>query len=168
MNKVLIFVLLLVARDVWSFKILGSMYADYNEAAGGAGLWKYPLRTRLPYSKKRVSIYPVAVYSDKVKFWKYKVLKIKNPKTKKYVYGHVVDECPYSSSSCSENKWKARRRGMILIDIHQSAWRPLGLKRMDLHKLKGKHVYTISRTNKAMKPVLTTDGEKGYVKSLWK
>lgn len=152
-----------------TFNVLASMYSDYGESSGGTLLWKYPQRgVYLPKVDKKVTIYPVAIYSDRVQYWKYRVLVLKNPKSNKRIFAHVVDECPRDSSSCRENKQKARKTGRILVDVHRSAWKALGLKRYKLHKLQAKYINTISRKNGSIKPVLSRDGIKGYVPTPWK
>jgi len=151
-----------------AFPVLGSMFTDSGVTAGGAILDKYPIMPYLPNAHTRVKVYPVAVYTDRVSTWKYKVLVLRNPKTGKKVYVHVVDECSDSTSSCRKNKRLARQSGRILVDIHKSAWRALGLKTPGLYNLKAGYVNTISRKNGAMKPVLSNEGKKGYVAKGWR
>jgi len=83
------------------------------------------------------------------------------------VYAHVVYECSNSTSSCRKNKKLAKKMGRILVDIHKSAWRALGLRNLGLYNLEARYVNTISRKNGAMKPVLSKDGKKGYVAKGW-
>jgi len=92
---------------------------DDNYGATGISLWKYPIRAG---SKK---LYPVAVYADNVSKYKYRILKIQVGK--KSIFGHVVDECPKSVSTCRKNHKKAQRKGAMLIDVHQSAWNALNV-----------------------------------------
>lgn len=159
----------MLVTSVAGFSVLGSMYDDSGESAGGASLWAYPIKgVYLPKAGKKATLYPVAVYSDKVGFWKYRVISIRNPATKKRIFGHVIDECSKNASSCRKNKRIARKTGRVLVDIHQSAWKALGLKRYGLYKLEARYVNTISRKNKAMKSVLTAGGRHGYVPSPWK
>jgi len=150
------------------FRVLGSMYGDTGASAGGAMLQRYPIKSKVDGVNSRVRIYPVAVYTDRVQQMKYRVLVIKNPKSKKKIYAHVIDECSKTSSSCVENKLLARKKGRILIDIHKSGWKALGLSRYGLYQLKAGTVDTLSRKNSVVRSVLTTDGKKGYVTSNWK
>jgi hypothetical protein len=150
------------------FPVLASMYGDSGVSAGGAVLDRYPITPWIPGAHRRARLYPVAVYTDRVRKWKYSVIVLKNPKSKKKVYGHIVDECSKTSSSCRKNMKRARQMGRTLVDIHKSAWRALGLKRFGLHPLKAGYVNTISRKNGAMRPVLSNDGKKGYVAKGWK
>jgi hypothetical protein len=149
------------------FRVLGSMYSDTGASAGGAMLQWYPIRSRLDGVGSRVKIYPVAVYTDRVHRYKYRVLVIKNPSTKKKIYAHVIDECSKRSWSCTKNKRLARKLGRVLIDIHTSGWKALGLSRYGLHPLKAGTVDTLSRKNSVVRSVLTSDGKKGYVAKGW-
>lgn len=152
-----------------AFRVLGSMYSDGGESAGGAYLNKYPVRPYVNSLNKKVKIYPIAVYTDKVHDWKYTVMVLKNPKTKKKIFGHVVDECWRGSSSCKKNRRLARKSGRMLVDIHKSAWKALGLKSFGLHNLKAGYVDVLSRKNRVIRnTVLSQDGKKGYVAKGWK
>lgn len=160
--------MLCLGSPVHAFRVLGSMYADTGESAGGAILNKYPVRPYVDGVHKKVKIYPIAVYTDRVHRWKYNIMILKNPKTKQKIYGHVIDECWQGSSSCKKNKRLARKSGRMLVDIHKSAWKALGLKSFGLHHLKAGYVDTLSRKNKAIRKVLSSDGKKGYVAKGWK
>lgn len=166
--KTLAVAVLALAPSAAGFRVLGSMYSDKGESAGGAVLDRYPILPWIPGAHRRARLYPVAVYTDRVRRWKYSVIVLKNPNTKKKIYGHVIDECPKTSQSCRKNMRLARTMGRTLVDIHKSAWRALGLKRYGLHTLKAGYVNTISRKNRAMRPVLSQDGKKGYVAKGWK
>jgi hypothetical protein len=164
---------LMVAALMWGspcsgFRALGSMYSDVGASAGGAVLQWYPIKSKVDGVGSPVKIYPVAVYTDRVHRYKYRVLVIKNPITKKKIYAHVIDECSDKSSSCKKNKRLARKRGRILLDIHRSGWKALGLSRYGLHPLKAGTVDTLSRKNSVVRSVLTNDGKKGYVAKGWK
>lgn len=153
-----------LAREI---PVLGSMYSDTGAAAGGVRLATYPFRVPIASKHKRVKVYPVAVYTDKVTSWKYKVLKVRNPAKNKFIYVHVVDECSSSTSSCRSNKHKARASGKMLLDIHQRAWKALGIaESYGLHSLKASRVGKVTR--KQIPKFLTSDGKKDYVPHLWK
>jgi len=158
----------LLVGECWTasaIPVLGSMYSDWGEGAGGIYLWKYPLKINVS-KKKRISLYPVAVYTDKVNAWKYKVLRVRNKKRNKVIYAHVVDECSSTTSSCRTNKKEARGSGKMLLDIHQRAWKALGIENSyGLHLLDAEKVGTLGR--RKLGHVLTSDGKKGYVPSRW-
>jgi hypothetical protein len=170
MNRVL--TALMMAALIWGspcsgFRVLGSMYSDTGASAGGAVLQLYPIKSKVDGVGSRIPIYPVAVYTDRVHRYKYRVLVIKNPTSKKKIYAHVIDECSDTSSSCKKNKRLARKLGRTLIDIHKSGWKALGLSRYGLHNLKAGVVDTLSRKNSVVRSVLTNDGKKGYVAKGW-
>lgn len=144
------------------FPVLGSMYADTGAAAGGLKLGAYPVRLQI--GCRRMTLYPVAVYTDKVQQWKYSILKIRYKK--RSIYAHVVDECSSSTSSCRENKAKARGSGRMLIDIHQRAWKQLGIDATyGLHILEAKKIGKAGR--KQLQKYLTDDGKQDYVPKQW-
>lgn len=159
---------LLLAPRISAFKILASMY-DGSIAAGGVRLHDYPVKVRVPeFGGSFVRVYPVALYTDRIKKYKYKLIRLTNPKTKKNIYGHVVDQC--ATGDCSKNKQKARSQDAILVDVHKKAWKPLGLKTYGLHALEGKLTtskrYTFKNSN--VNKVTTKDGQHGYVPNMWK
>jgi len=160
--------MLCIGSPVYGFRVLGSMYADGGESAGGAFLNKYPVHPYVNGVHKKVKIYPIAVYTDRVDHWKYSVMILKNPKTNQKIYGHVIDECWQGSSSCKKNRRLAKKSGRMLVDIHKSAWKALGLKSVGLYHLKAGYVDTLSRKNRVIHKVLSSDGKKGYVSKGWK
>ena len=156
--------LLVLTSEVTSFKILASMYSG-SSSSGGVDLSKYPIKQATLKNGKRVNLYPVAVLPGDVKKSKYRVLEIRHGKKKAYC--HVVDTC--GSGDCWTNKWKAKRLGRMLVDVHQSAWKPLGLGKFTLHRLDAKWTRTkIDRNSKAIKQVITSDGKHDYVPPRWK
>ena len=156
--------LLAMAPEASSFKILASMYCG-SSSSGGVDLSKYPIKQATLKTGKRVNVYPVAVLPGDVKKSKYRVLEIRHGKKKTYC--HVVDTC--GSGDCWSNKWKAKRLGRMLVDVHQSAWKPLGLSKFTLHKLDARWTRTkIDLKSNAIKQVITSDGRHGYVPPKWK
>lgn len=152
-------------QHVGGLRILASQFAGHaDESAGGVAMHKYP--TRITLRGKRIVVYPVAVYTTRVKKFKYKVLRLSYPTSKRSVYVHVVDECSQTSLDCRRNFKRARNQGRELVDLHWSVWKPLNLKKYGLHTMRGKVVGTLPRQK--IKHVLTYDGKQGWVPKLWK
>jgi len=148
------------------FDTLSTMYTG-GVGAAGVNLNRYPLsRANVGPKFGRRALVPIAVHTSDVPTWKYRVLEIRSGKRR--VFGHVVDEC--ASGDCPANYSKAKRRGAMLLDLHKTAWNPLGLSKMDTYAMKARVVgYLPSRRGKGdMAEVLTDDGKKGYVPSKWK
>ena len=161
----IVFILLIIYVDICaSVPILASMYYG-SSSAGGVNLSKYPIKRVTLMSGKTVNLFPIAVLPGDVQKTKYRVLEIRHGKKK--VYGHIVDTC--GDGDCWVNKWKAKKMGRMLVDIHETAWAPLGLKEFSLHKLRAKWTRTrVDRKSKVIKQVLTSDGRHGYVPTGWK
>lgn len=140
-------------------------YYDDSEGAGGVWLNKYPSkRVYIHKIRKSVRLYPVAVYSDRVRRLKYKVIQLKKGSTR--IFAHVVDEC--GSGDCHTNKWIARKRGAVLFDLHRSAWNAMRFKEPRIiYGITYTVVGTISRKNKSIDRLLTKDGRQGYVPGVW-
>lgn len=148
------------------FPALSTMYTG-SLGAAGVSLDKYPLTAFVSQKFGTRTLYPVALHTNDVAAWKYKVLEIRFKNRR--IFGHVVDEC--AAGDCHENLGKAKRKKAKLIDIHQTAWKPLGLKKMDTLSMKARVVGYLSPRGsgrRAMSKVLTKDGAKGYVPSNWK
>ena len=128
--KLLVISILLLATRARAFKALATMYSGTLGAAG-TRLEQYPARVKL--GSKSVEVYPIAVYTDRVNTYKYKIIRLKNKKNGKKIYGHVTDEC--ADGDCHKNKSLARRQGKVLIDVHRTAWKKLGLKSFGIHSL---------------------------------
>lgn len=157
---------LILGRNVaFGGRALVSQFNDWGETASGSLLHKYPAVLCMERNRC-VRVYPAAVHTDLVRKFRYKVLKIRNPKTSKSVYVHVTDECNKNTSSCSQNHKKAKRMGGLLIDLHTMGMKPLGIKKMSLYKMQYREMGRITPTN--MKSVLSQDGKKRYVPRPWK
>lgn len=151
--------------QIAGLRILATQFPGYQDAsAGGAAMHKYPIKARV--GGKKVTVYPAAVYSTRVKKFKYRVLRLHNPETRRRIYVHIVDECDASSSDCRRNFKRARRTGRELLDLHWTAWKPLNLKRFGLHRMQGKVIGTLPRSK--IQQALTYDGKKGWVPKKWK
>jgi hypothetical protein len=162
---VVVLAMLAAQSDALRMNILASQFSGQNDAsAGGAAIHKYP--TRVTLGKKRITIYPVAVYTSRVGKFKYKVLRLSYPKRHRSIYVHVVDECARSSHDCRSNFRKAKKQGRELLDLHWTAWKPLNLKTYGLHKMKARVVGTLPRSK--VKHVLTYEGKKNWVPKTWK
>ena len=157
---------LIVSRHIADSRpALVSVYSDWGTAASGSLLYKYP--TRLCMQNKRcLKVYPAAVHTDVVRQHRYKVFRLRNPKTSKSIFVHVTDECSKTSSSCKTNHRKAKKMGGLLIDLHQMGMKPLGMKAWSLYKMQFKEMGKIVPTK--MKPVLSYNGKKRYVPCSWK
>jgi len=157
---------ILLAKNSLAFNVLATMYRG-SLGAAGTNLNQYP--TRVNVNGRGVDVYPVAVYSDRVQRFKYKVIRLTNKKNGRIAYGHVTDEC--ADGDCHDNKYKARKRGKVLIDLHSSMWKRLDLKSYDIHDLRGKFVGSTRYTYKnspGIKRVTTSDGRRGYVPYKWR
>lgn len=158
--------MVLLAKNSTAFNVLATMYRG-SLGAAGTNLNQYP--TRINMNGRGVDVYPVAVYSDRVQRFKYKVIRLTNKKNGRIAYGHVTDEC--ADGDCHDNKYEARKRGKVLIDLHSTMWKRLDLKSYDIHDLRGKFVGSTRYTYKnsaGIKRVTTSDGRKGYVPYKWK
>lgn len=141
-------------------KALVSVFSDGGVGAGGTYLGMYP--TKIPVQGRRIRVFPAAVHSSMVSAYKYKVLRIKHKSKTGYV--HIVDECAHGS--CHSNHAKARRKGGLLIDVHQSAMRQLGLK----WTLQDASFTTVGKVslNKIPGYIVSGEAKKGYLTRKWK
>ena len=146
------------------FGALTTMFTD-SEGAAGVLLDRYPYQMRMQSAGKR-TVFPVAVHTKDVSRYKYKILEIRSGARR--VFAHVVDEC--AAGDCDTNYRKARNAGATLLDLHKTMWSALGLKKMDIHKMKARVVAYVppKRGKGQMAPVLTADGRRGYVPNNWK
>jgi hypothetical protein len=144
---------------------LVSQFNEWGATASGSLLHKYPAKLCLERSSC-LRVYPAAVHTNMVRKFRYKVLLLKNPKTSKSLFVHITDECDKNTSSCARNHKKAKRMGGLLIDLHQTGMKPLGIRSWSLYKMKYRTVGRIP-PNK-MERVLSYDGKKRYVPSAWK
>jgi len=166
MNIVKLGLLLLLANCSHAMRILSTMYSG-SVGAGGGRLNAYPARVRI--GTRTVKVYPVALYSDRITAHKFKLIKLKNPKNGKIAYGHVADEC--SSGDCHDNRYKAHKRHAMLVDVHKTMWKALGLKTYGIHDIKGAFVGSKRYTHKnssGIRKVTTDDGKKNYLPPKWK
>ena len=133
--------------------------------AGGVSLNKYPSKYVYVHKiRKSVRLYPVAVYSTRVKNLKYRVVRLKKGKRK--IFGHVVDEC--ADGDCHKNKYIATKSNAVLFDLHKKAWNAMRFKTPTIERgLTYVVVGKISRHNASIKNLLTDDGRKGYVPEKW-
>lgn len=152
------------------YKILptyfGQNKADDNGiGAGGVNLFKFPYRLRINNKFGTRLIYPVAVPTKDVRYYKYKILQIQNGS--KTVFAQVVDEC--ASGDCASNTKKAQSRGAKLIDIHKTMFSAIGVPRGDGEMMmKARIVSSGGKRDAQMSSVLTSDGKRGWVQSHWK
>ena len=150
-----------------AFNVLATMYADNSVAAGGAKLSDYPTRVKL--DARAVNVFPIAMYSDRISTYKYRIVKLRNKKNGRIAYGHVVDEC--ASGDCHKNKWLARKKGAVLIDVHKSMWRALGMTKYGIHALEGhvasKKRYTF-KNSPGIRQVTSSEGKHNYLPPKWK
>jgi len=140
-------------------------YYTGNEGAGGVWLNKYPSnRVYIHSIRKSVRLYPVAVYSDRVRRLKYSVVQLKKGNRK--IFAHVVDEC--ASGDCHTNRWIAKKRGAVLFDLHRTAWKAMHFKTPTIVKnIRYTIVGKVSRKNKSILRLLTQDGRQGYLPNKW-
>jgi len=140
-------------------------YYTGDIGAGGVLLNKYPSKyVYIHKIRKSVRLYPVAVYSTRVKNLKYRVVRLKKGTRK--IFGHVVDEC--ADGDCNKNKYIATKSNAVLFDLHKKAWKAMRFKKPTIERgLTYIVVGKISRNNKSIKNLLTKDGEKGYVPQKW-
>jgi len=155
-----LFLCLIFITGVYSEKALVSVYGDYGVGAGGTNLWKYPATIRV--NGKSVQVFPAAIHSSLVSSYKYKVLKIRHKSKKGYV--HIVDEC--ARGDCRSNHKDARKKNAVLIDIHQSAIKRLGLS----WTLQDARFQTVGRVrlNKLPRGIVAHGASKGYLPKKWK
>jgi len=141
-------------------------YYTGNVGAGGVWLNKYPSKRVYIHNIHRSKrLYPVAVYSDRVRKLKYSVIKLKKGHRK--IFAHVVDEC--ASGDCHVNRWIAKKRGAVLFDLHRTTWRAMHFKSPTIVKnIRYTIVGKATRKNKSIFPLLTKDGRQGYVPKKWK
>lgn len=159
LRKLLLF-LVAIVHVCAARKTLVSVFSHYNVGAGGTNLWKYPAKISL--NGRRVQVFPVAVHTSRVSSLKYKVLLMKHKSKKAYL--HVVDEC--RSGDCRANNNKARRNGQVLLDVHKSAMKKLGLS-WTLQKATFDVVGTVP-IKKLPASIVSPDARKGYLPRLWK
>ena len=164
--KLLAISLLLLATRARAFQAIATMYRGTLGAAG-TRLEQYPARVKL--GSKSVLVYPVAVYTDRVNTFKYKVIRLENKDSGKTIYGHVTDEC--ADGDCHENKSLAHRQGKVLIDVHQTAWEKLGLNSFGIHELdarvaSGKRFSY--KNSPGIRKLTTKAARRGWVPNKWK
>jgi len=150
-----------------AFSVLATMYSDGGESAGGAKLNAYP--TTIKLGSRSVRVFPIAMYSDRITSWKYKVIKLRNKNNGRIAYGHVVDEC--ASGSCHANRWLARKRGSVLVDVHKTMWRSLGLSKYGIHALEGQlaaHKRFTLKNSPGVRAVMSSDAKHNYLPNKWK
>ena len=151
------------ARYVPRGKALVTHYTG-GVGAGGVSLHRYPTTMYIPRFQKKKRVYPGAVHTSFVSQLKFSVLEITAGSRRSYV--HIVDEC--ADGDCHRNNRHAKKKNALLIDLHASAWRSLGLGRPGMKLIRYRKVGTVTRKNRAMWCVLTPDGRKGYVPRQWK
>jgi len=149
-----------------AFNVVSTMYSDTTGAAG-VKLNAYPARVRL--GNRSVKVFPIALYSDRIRTYKYKIIKLRNRKNGRVAYGHVIDEC--ATGDCHENRAYAKKRNAVLVDVHKTMWRALGLSSYGRHMLDGS-VQSSKRYSYKNSPeirrVTTDEGRHGYVPQQWK
>lgn len=150
----------LLASVAVAKKALVSVFSDGGVGAGGTYLGMYP--TKITVNGRRLPVYAAAVHSSMVSAYKYKVLRIRHGSKTGYV--HIVDEC--ASGSCHTNHAKARRKGGLLIDVHQKAMRHLGLK----WTLQDASFTTVGKVslNKIPGYIVSGEAKRGYLERKWK
>jgi len=150
-----------------AFKVFATMYTDNSVAAGGAKLSEYPARIEL--NARSVNVYPIAMYSDRIATFKYKIVKLHNRKNGRTAYAHVIDEC--ASGDCHENRALARKKGSVLIDVHKSMWNALGLNEYGIHQLEGvvatSKRYTF-KNSPGIRRVTSNKAKHNYLPAKWK
>jgi len=150
------------------FNILTSFYGhnradDNGIGAGGVDLYKFPYSRRINDKFGTRTIYPVAVSTKDVGYYKYAILEIKNGE--KRMFAQVVDEC--ASGDCADNISEAKKQGRKLIDIHAAAFKVIG-ENDGLQKMKARVISRTGHTRDSqMNSVLTSTGRRGWVKSNW-
>lgn len=170
--------LLMSSKDSWStykgdrpgkwFKILTSHFGDTVEddngvGAGGVDLFAFPYTRKINNRFGRREIYPIAMHTKDIGYYKYAILEIKNGK--KRIFAQVVDQC--GDGDCHENLRKAEQSGRKLIDIHETARTKIGAK--GLTKMKARIISRKGgKRDNQMNSVLNADGRRGYVSKLWK
>jgi len=126
-------------------------------------LFRFPYSRRINDKFGTRTIYPVAVPTEDVGYYKYAILEIKNGK--KRMFAQVVDEC--ADGDCPKNLRDAKKQGRKLIDIHATAFKTIGASD-GLKKMKARVISRTGHTRDSqMKSVLTSDGRRGWVKSNW-
>lgn len=149
------------------FNILCSFYGDTPAddngiGAGGVRLHNFPYTRRVSNFGRR-KIYPVAIPTEDVPYYKYAILEIKNGK--KRIFAQVVDEC--GDGDCGPNKKTAREMNRKLIDIHATAFKAIG-ENDGLKKMKARVITRGIKPDSRMNSVLTEKGKKRYVPKHWK
>jgi hypothetical protein len=132
--------------------------------AGGVALNRYPTNMYIPRFQKKKRVYPGAVHTSFVSQLKFAVLEVTAGSRRSYV--HIVDEC--ADGDCHANSRHAEKKRALLVDLHASAWRSLGLGKPGRKLVRYRKVGTVTRENRAMWCVLPSDGRKGYVPRRWK
>jgi hypothetical protein len=149
------------------FNILCSFYGDTPAddngiGAGGVRLHNFPYTRRVSNFGRR-KIYPVAIPTEDVPYYKYAILEIRNGK--KRIFAQVVDEC--GDGDCGPNKKTAREMNRKLIDIHATAFKAIG-ENDGLQKMKARVITRGIKPDSRMNSVLTEKGKKRYVPKHWK
>lgn len=150
------------------FKILSSFFGqtradDNGVGAGGVSLFSFPYKRRINDKFGTRMIYPVAMTTSDIKYYKYAILQIKNGS--KTIFAQVVDEC--ADGDCGENSRSAKKRGGKLVDIHKTAFSAIGASG-SLRWMKARIIDRPSPRDSQMASVLNADGKRGYVQSHWK
>lgn len=150
------------------FQVLSSFYGgtpadDNGLGAGGVNLFRFPYRRRVNDTFGTRTIYPVAMPTKDIPYYKYAILEITYGKNR--IFGQVVDEC--GSGDCWDNEAIAKKQKRKLVDIHKTAWTTIGAND-GLQKMKARIVSRGSKRDPQMAPVFTSDGARGYVPNHWK
>lgn len=151
------------------YNILTSFYGqnradDNGRGAGEVDLFKFPYSRRINDTFGTRLIYPVAVPTKDVGYYKYAILEIKNGS--KRIFAQVVDEC--ADGDCADNIRAASKQNRKLVDIHATAFGAIGA-RDGLKKMKARIITREGvKRDAQMQSVLTSDGKRGYVTSHWK
>jgi hypothetical protein len=138
---------------------------DNGLGAGGVNLFRFPYTRRINDKFGTRTVYPIAMPTKDVRYYKYKILQIQNGS--KSVFAQVVDEC--ADGDCPSNAKEAASKGMKLVDIHKTMFSAIGVPRGDKKmKMKARIVSSGGKRDAQMSSVLTSDGKRGWVESHWK
>jgi hypothetical protein len=138
---------------------------DNGTGAGGVGLFKFPYTRHINDTFGTRTVYPIAMPTKDVRYYKYKILQIQNGS--KSVFAQVVDEC--ADGDCPSNAKEAASKGMKLVDIHKTMFSAIGVPGGDKKmKMKARIVSSGGKRDAQMSSVLTSDGKRGWVESHWK
>lgn len=152
------------------FNILTTFFGqDQNDdnglGAGGVNLFRFPYTRRINDKFGTRTVYPIAMPTKDIRYYKYKILQIQNGS--KSVFAQVVDEC--ADGDCPSNAKEAASKGMKLVDIHKTMFSAIGVPRGDKKmKMKARIVSSSGKRDAQMSSVLTSDGKRGWVESHWK